>query len=260
MNIMNNNKKTWLISFCLLVGLAGVASTASAAGRQELQEMRSQSYSLISNVLIYYNPLGTPYDAANTSASEHDLAGLKALALRLSDAEVNERIKNLSNLITDLQHHLPQSRKEIRSVNPGYSRWLPQIIEQQDQLQQRLSQLYAQQPPAGEHQTLLHMLAHDLERLHLSYQVSSFWSLGADLFILNEQTIRALDASILAGLNKLKDADNDLSERLEQPSRTYRFARERAMNQYGDWAPNAVGRYLGSTVDELNLVARNLHH
>lgn len=222
--------------------------------------MRSLSYSLINHMLIYYNPLGKPYDAGLAQAINSDLARLEGLARLVADPQLNEQLSRLSTMLDELEHQLPQSRKQIRDVNPGYSRWLPQIIEQQDQLQQRLSQLYAQRPPAGEHQTLLHMLAHDLERLHLSYQVSSFWSLGADLFILNEQTIRALDASILAGLNKLKDADSDLSERLERPSRTYQFVRERALNQHGDWAPNAVGRYLGSTVDELNLVARNLHH
>lgn len=220
--------------------------------------MRSLSYTLINNTLVYYNPSGVPYDDPDSRESKSELARMESLAEQLADPEVNSQLKALSAALASLQYELPQTRQKIRLVNPGYSRHLPQIIDQQDQMRKRLTQLYIQQPPTRESQLHLNKLANDVERLLLSYQISAFPALGADLFILDDESVRALDNSIITGFEALKELDSGLAKRLDQPHQAYLFVRERILNQSGNWAPNAVGRYLVSVINESNLIAREL--
>ncbi|MCY1542872.1 hypothetical protein D9M68_786470 [compost metagenome] len=154
--------------------------------------------------------------------------------------------------------NLPQSTSDTRESIPPYSLWLPQVIEQQDLIATTLAGLYAEQPAASQAQQALHELSWDIEKLSLSYQLSAFSHLVAQTWILDDQTVAALDDSIRQRFSALPQQHAGLTTTLSKLQGRYHFVRGYLVNPGQSWAPNAVERYLIGTARDLDEAAAEL--
>lgn len=245
----NKNKLLALGAFLLL----SLTLPTHAVSRQDIQQMRTLSYSVINNVLVYHNPNGTPFDPSNAENYQRDLQRLLQLSTQLHLPEINARTMQLEAAIANLRH-LPQSTSSTRDKLPPYSSWFPQILDQQSQLNTLLSELYVSQPPANELQQELHSLSQDIQRLSLAYQLESFTYLVSHQWMLDQQTVIELDASVQRRFAELAARDPDLGTALDKLPVRYHFVRGYLLKP-GGWAPSAVERYLMSTTQDLDKAA-----
>lgn len=252
------NKK--LLVLCALLLLSMLQNTlVHAASRQDIQQLRTLSYSVIDNVLVYHNPLGTPFGSGNAEAHARDMQRLLQLSVLLALPEVTAQAKQLDAAIADLRH-LPHSASDTRSSLPPYSLWIPQVIEQQSLLSALLSDLYERQPASSDVQQELHGLSQDIQRLSLSYQLEAFPHLVSQLWMLDKQTVVDLDASVGKRFAELSARDTELAAALEKLPGRYQFVRSYLLNPVAPWAPSAVERYLLNTARELDNIAARLTH
>lgn len=252
MGIVKN--KNWLSVTTFFALCFAALSTAHAASRQDIQQLRTLSYSVVDNVLLYHNPNGTPYQLNNAEAYQRDLQRLLQLSAQLGLTDVTARAKQLESAITDLKH-LPKSAADIRDTLPPYSSWLPQVLEQHSELTSVLAELYARQPATSELQQELHTLSQDIARLSLSYQLDAFINLVAEQWLLDRQTVNEIDASVLERFANLSAHESELSGKMEKLRGRYLFVRGYLLKPGQDWAPSAVERYLLSTARDLDSVA-----
>lgn len=229
----------------VVLGLALLQPVEAVERAQTIQDLRTTSYSLLTHVLIYYNPGGTPYDAVDASQVRDDLARLRWLSADLGNADVVVKIHEMAVSIERLEE-LPQSVAETRSISASYDRVLLPLIEQFNSLETIISSLHADHPEVGGQAPGLNALSHDLERLQLSYQLATFQGFsGASVWILDEQTISALDESIQNRLVALKLHNPQRVAVFEKVERDYQFVRKRVLQpSVINPVPNAVGRYL----------------
>lgn len=255
----DNNDKSRLLNYLLILMLLACArgEALGAPDRQALQEMRTIATMATANVLLYYNLNGMPYETENLEAFTRNLNRLRELTVQAGDASLTEQVGRLDEAVAELKH-LPQSVADSRSVWPAYARWVPRLIEAHVQLEESLSERYDAAPEVTETQRGLHVLSHDIGRMLLSYQMASFPNFGGDIWILDEQALKALDADIERGFSELAERDGDIAQELKAPLRDYRFVRRRLLEPAGNWAPNAVALYLAKTIRTLDGEARRL--
>lgn len=251
-----HNKKTLYFRWLLLFSMGSIEA-AQAASQQDIQQLRTLSYSVIENVLVFHNPQGSPFNNDNAETYRRDLQRLKQLSAQLGLPEVTVQTEQLERDIVGLQN-LPQSTSDTRESIPPYSLWLPQVIQQQDLIATTLSDLYAEQPAANQAQQALHNLSRDIERLSLSYQISAFPHLVAQTWILDDQTVAALDDSIRQRFSDLPQQHAQLAPALSKLQSRYHFVRGYLIEPSQSWVPNAVERYLMSTSKELDRAAAEL--
>lgn len=252
------NNKLLFVRILLLLGTC-CSVLANAASLQDIQQLRTLSYSVINHVLVFHNPGGSPYDPDNADGYQHAMQDLLQLSQRLDLPEVTAQAQLLSTSLEDLRN-LPQSVTDTRTSLPSYSLWLPQVIEQQSQLASLLSELYSRQASANANplQQQLHSLSWDIERISLSYQLSAFTYLVAQAWILDEQTTIELDASIQKRLAALPAQDARLAAPLQKLPSHYHYVRRYLLNPDAGWKPGAVNRYLLGTALALDIAAQQL--
>ncbi len=246
-----NNKTLLALALCLLFSLT--SPFAQAASQQQIQQLRSLSYSVVENALVFHNPAGTPYDANNAQTYQHDLQQLTQQAQNLGLTDISEQAKQLSSAIADLQH-LPQTPAASRVAIPGFAQWFPQVLEAHGQLLTLLDQRYHQAQAGSAQQQALHQLSWDLQRLSLHYQLTAFPYLTLQLWMLDDDSLKALDASVEQRLEALPAGDGNL----DKLAARYRFVRGYLLKPGEGWAPNAVQRYLWGTANELDNAAGKL--
>ncbi|MDA7086332.1 hypothetical protein PH586_08065 [Pseudomonas sp. SA3-5] len=254
-----NNKKSRLLSYLLILVLLACArgEALAALSRQELQEMRTLATMTTVSVLLYYNLNGMPYEAENLESFSHNLDRLRELSMQAGDASLVDQVRLLDDAASQLKQ-LPQSTADVRSVWPAYTRWLPGVIEAHFRLEKSLSERYDSAPEVAQTQSRLHGLSHDIGRMLLSYQMASFPNFGGDIWILNERGLSELDADIERCFTELSEQDSTFMQALKVPLRDYRFVRKRVLNPVGNWAPNAVERYLAQAMRSVDSQVRAL--
>ncbi|MEK1940289.1 MAG: hypothetical protein AAAB16_07910 [Pseudomonas sp.] len=246
------NKKTLLyLGLCLLVSMC--SAVATGASQHDIQQLRSLSYSVVDNALVFHNPLGTPYDPSNAQAYQHDLQQLMLKAQSLGLSDVSARAKQLSAVVADLQH-LPQNAADSRATIPAYRQWLPQVIEQHAALLTLLDQHYTNATPGSAEQQALHQLSWDLQRLSLHYQITAFPYMSVQVWMLDDSTLNALDATVQQRLSQLPAGDDNL----DKLAARYHFVRGYLLKTGENWAPNAVQRYLAGIATALDNAAGKL--
>jgi hypothetical protein len=250
------NKNPFCFWLCLLIGMI-CSAQAHSTNQHDIQQIRSLSYSVLVNVLMYYNPNGTPYDLGTAETYQADLQLLLRKTKQLGMPEAAVQAERLSATIADLRH-LPQSRADIRDVTPPYSLWLPQVIEQQTLLNALLSDLYERQTATSELQRTLHQMSWDIEQLLLSYQISTFPGLVAQAWILDERTVAALDTSIQTRFEELS-ANPELASSLGRLSVYYQSIRHNLLDPATNWSPSTVARYLLTAARQLDSLAENVN-
>lgn len=258
-----NNKKHhfhFLGCLCLCLALSTSSPAARAEGstsrQDDIQEMRTLATSVTANVLVYFNLNGTPYDIGNGEAYRRDMSHLLKLSRQLGHGPITEQAQLLGTAIADLEN-LPQSGTEARSALPAYARWLPPVIDAHAQFDSSLSALYDSLAPTSEIRRALHDLSHDMGHLLLDYQRASFPYLST-VWLPDDQAIVALNASLEHRFAALSAQDARLAQALEGPVRNYHFVRQRLLTPGpGQWAPNAVERYLMRAMQALDAEARH---
>lgn len=255
----DNNNKNCLLSYLLILMLLACArgEALGAPSRQDFQEMRTLATMATVNVLLYYNVNGLPYETENREAFTHNLNRLGELSVQAGDAALTEQIRQLAEAVSDLKN-LPQSKASLRSELPAYQLWLPSLIEAHLNLDKLLSERYERAPEIEQVQSMLHGLSHDVGRMLLSSQMASFPNFGGVLWILEGQALATLDADIERRFAELPEQDARLASVLKIPLRDYRFVRQHLLNPYGNWSPNAVGRYLGKSISALDSEGRQI--
>lgn len=88
----------------------------------------------------------------------------------------------------------------------------------------------------------------------MEYQQASFPYL-ASVWLPDSQAMIRLDTSVEHRFAMLSARDVDLAQTLKAPIQDYRFVRQRPLTS-GQWAPNAVGRYLIRAMQALDTQAR----
>lgn len=249
------NKNPLCLWLCLFIGTI-CSAHAHSTSQQDIQELRTLGYSVLVNVLIYHNPNGTPYDLDTAQAYQTDLQLLQLKTKQLSNPQAAAQAERLNAMIADLRH-LPQSRAEMREAIPPYSRWLPQVIEQQMQLSTLLSDLYDQQPVISERQRALHELSRDMEQLLLSYQISAFPSLVTHDGVIDAQTLGTLDSNIHQRFAELSD-DSELGAQLKKAALLYQSVRRHLLDPATNWSPSTVARHLLMAARRLDSAAGNI--
>ncbi|HCF3627139.1 hypothetical protein QOT74_14290 [Pseudomonas aeruginosa] len=257
--LMTHHKKNgWhRLPGCLYLALlmsSALAMADGAASRQdEIQEMRTLASSVTANVLIYYNLNGTPYHIGNDEAYRNDMARLLGMATQFDHGDITEQVQNLGAAIAELKN-LPQSATAARSTLSAYARWLPPVLDAHAQLDSALGALHDELPPASETRRALHDLSREIGQLLVEYQQASFPYL-ASVWLPDSQAMIRLDTSVEHRFAMLSARDVHLAQSLKAPIQDYRFVRQRLLTS-GQWAPNAVGRYLIRAMQALDTQAR----
>ncbi|WP_423357431.1 hypothetical protein [Pseudomonas citronellolis] len=242
----------WLAMLCLLCSVCGHASN-----RQDIQELRTLSYSVLENVLVYHNPQGSPFDSENATRYQVSLQRLHDHAAKLGRTDILEQTTRLAIAVAGLRN-LPQSSTGIRTSIPPYSLWLLPIVEQQQKLVDELGTLYAETPSSSPVQQALNDLSQDVARLSLSYQLAVFPQLMAQIWTLDEAGASALDASIRQRFETLPRQYPEAAGTLEKLQRRYHFVHGHLAVPDKNVAPSAVERYLLSTSNDLDDLASRL--
>lgn len=242
---------------CLYLALLMSSALAMAEGeasrQDDIQAMRTLASSVTANVLIYYNLNGTPYDISNGEAYRNDMAHLQRLARQFGHGIIIEQVQNLDATTAGLKN-LPQSGAAARSTLSAYARWRPPLIDAHAHLDSVLGALHDELPPASGTRCVLHDLSHEIGQLLLEYQQASFPYL-ASVWLPDSQAMIRLDTSVAHRFTTLSAQDVDLAQSLKAPIQDYRFVRQ-PLPTSGQWAPNAVGRYLIQSMQALDTQAR----
>lgn len=231
----------------IVVSLLAQPAAEAASGGREFLQLRSLGYSLMTNLLLYYNPVGAPYDPTIAAAGKQNLALMKQISTRLQNPELDGHMERLEKSVGELSN-LPQSVAEARSVIPPYPLWLIPVVEEFVTLERWLSERDVEvQGEVAE----LEALRHDIERLSFSYQMAAFQTLGSDVWVLDDTSVAQLDSSILQRLELLSIGDDD-HLRLR---RDYRFVRGQFLDASNRRMPNGVARYVERITTRLGRLA-----
>lgn len=238
--------------FCLVV-TSPVQADQGINDRLLIHEMRSLASSICANVLVFYNQNGSPFVEQNRQSYQQSLVKLEGLSSQLNRPIITEHVRTLVASVDDTSE-LPQSGAALRATAPGFALWLLPVVESHYQLQSDLDALYkATEPNAdGKADVGLHTLSQRLSELMVGYQVAAFSRLGAEQWVMAEEAVNEHDQEVLTLFERLTGDHPDISPALERSHRYYTFTRPLLLNQTGNWAPNAVERFLALALGELN--------
>ena len=237
--------------FCLVV-TSPVQADQGSNDRLLIHEMRSLASSICTNVLVFYNQNGNPFVEQNRQSYQQSLVKLEVLSSQLNRPIITEHVRRLVASVDDTSE-LPQSGAALRATAPGFTLWLLPVVESHYQLQSELDALYkATEPNAGGKAEVVHTLSQRLTELMVGYQVAAFSRLGAEQWVMAEEAVNEHDQEVLALFERLTVDHPDISPALERSHRYYTFTRRLLLNQTGNWAPNAVERFVALALGELN--------
>tara|TARA_R110000850_G_scaffold276258_1_gene417888 strand:- start:9086 stop:9850 length:765 start_codon:yes stop_codon:yes gene_type:complete len=242
-----------VIAIISLSFISPVNAAPDGPDRLLIHEMRVLASSICANVLVFYNQSGSPFVEQNRQSYEGKLLELNRLSSRLDRPVITERVHTLL-LSVDRTSKLPQSGTALRARSPGFTLWLLPVVEAHAQLQHELDLSYRNTEPAsGEADPSdLHNLRHHLGELMVGYQVAAFSRLGAEQWVMTQNMVVEHDQQVLALFEELISAHPEQTQTLERARRYYVFTRQLLLNQTGNWAPNAVERFVSLALVELD--------
>ncbi|MBV2132751.1 hypothetical protein KRX52_08045 [Pseudomonas sp. MAP12] len=241
--------KNRIILALLLFILCGPARADSDAA-QRLHEIRSQSFLLCANLLVYYNnmdPAGAFYPEAR-EAYRRNLAELERLVAMQPE---------LGAALGDMKAAIGQLEQKPENTRTEYSLWLNPVLRAQGDLDKRVAAGYqaSGEPPAS--LAALHQLSLDISRMLLLYESQAFSRTGIYSFEVNENSFNEIDQRIgttHAGLaQQLPGAGRELKEVWQN----YSFVRQRLNASEQQVVARSASLYLGKSVDTLDRLARN---
>ena len=113
---MIHRHKTKLSLHYLLLFCLGSSASGHASSRQDIQQLRTLSYSVLENVLVFHNPMGSPFDSSNSDTYRRDLQQLRQSAATLGLVEIATQADQLDAAVADLQPAAVARRTHRRAI------------------------------------------------------------------------------------------------------------------------------------------------
>lgn len=211
---------------------------------ERLQSIRSQAFSVCSNLLVHYNPNQNNSDPRHAERYHQALQQLQQLATLEQDPLLIQATSEMRQRIAELEQQ-PASDAAL------YPTWINPLLEAQARLDQQAATRYAASAPRGPGRQLLHRLTLDIERLQLLYQTRTFGSLAVYVLEVDENTFAQLDRQILQGFATLEQDWPQQATELSKLKRKYEFIRPRLLGHELGWVPGSAAYYLGQVSDGL---------
>jgi hypothetical protein len=228
--------------FALLLLLPNLAS-ANLDG-ERLQTIRSQAFSVCSNLLVHYNPHQDDSDPRHAERYRQALQQLQQLVELEQDPLLSQAASDMYQRISDLE-------RQPASDSALYPNWINPLLEAQARLDQQAAKRYAAAAPHEQLRQVLHRLSLYIERLQLLYQTRTFGSLAVYVLEVHDNTFAQLDRQILQGFATLEHDWPQQAAKLSKLKRKYNFIRPRLLKHDQGWVPGSAAYYLGQVSDGL---------
>lgn len=241
---MRNNMVRKLLA--LLLAFTCFEASASDGAHERIQSLRSDSLRVVSIILLSFDPFTRTLDRGRSSDY---LKMLDAMAQNMSS-------QPLLSISTDFTAFSKAVRELDASPVDVPVTALNELLQSQARLLASASRLYAAQPglDAADLKSRLHALSQASGRMLVLYQMRPYGGLVMYPGVqLNEQTLTALDGSIVAGMEAL----GDLPE-IDVVQRNYHFVRPKLFDASDDFAAYGVHFYLGQNIVRLDKLAAEL--
>jgi hypothetical protein len=220
----------------LMLLLPGLTSASLAAER--LHSIRSQAFSVCSNLLVHYNPNQNDGDSRHTENYRKALQQLQQLVTQEQDPLLIEATSDIRKRIDELELQ-PTSNAYL------YPMWINPILEAQARLDQQAAKRYGVTTPSDPRHQVLHRLSLDIARLQLLYQTRTFSSLAVYVMEMDDNTFPQLDQQIIQGFTTLEQNWQQHAAELSKLKRKYNFVRPRLLKHEQGWVPGSAAYYLG---------------
>lgn len=211
---------------------------------ERLQTIRSQAFSLCSNLLVYYNPNQDGGDPKHAERYRQNLEKLQQLVVLEQDPAMNSAVAIIDKQIAELE-------RQPRSEASLYPNWINPLLQAQAHLDQAAASRYAAAPPTEPQRLVLDRLSLDIQRLLLLYETRTFGSLAVYVVDMNDNTFAQLDQSILKGFAELQRQSPQQARSLSKLKSKYDFIRPRLLQHELSWVPDSAAYYLGQVSDGL---------
>ncbi|AYC32345.1 hypothetical protein D3880_08120 [Pseudomonas cavernae] len=231
-------------SLCLLLLLLSANLASASLPGARLQAIRSEAFSVCSNLLVYYNPNQDGSDPKHAERYRQDLQQLQQLLTEEQDPVLSTAAADMGRQIAELERQ-PASEAQL------YPNWINPLLEAQTRLDQQAAKRYAAALPGEAQQLDLHRLSLNVERLLLLYETRTFGSLAVYVVSVDDNTFPQLDQQILQGFNELQRQWPQQVNELAKLKRKYDFIRPRLLQHDLDWVPSSAAYYLGQVTDGL---------
>lgn len=228
--------------FTLVLLLPGLASASLDAER--LHSIRSQAFSVCSNLLVHYNPNQNDSDPRHAEHYRQALHQLQQLVTQEQDPLLIQAASDMHQRVGELERQ-PASNAQLHPT------WINPLLEAQARLDRQAATRYAAIAPGEPRREALHRLSLDIERLQLLYQTRTFGSLAVYVMAMDDNTFVQLDQQILEGFAALEQDWPQQATELSKLKRKYDFIRPRLLRHELGWVPGGAAYYLGQVTDGL---------
>ncbi|MNZ91373.1 hypothetical protein D3C78_1103550 [compost metagenome] len=237
------------VTLLLLTTLPAWATTDT---RDRLHAIRSQGFSLASNVLVYFNyqdPAST-FDPAAREAYRANLANLGRLVGGAPAAPgLGEALQGLQDALAQLEKQPADSRQHPRLLNP--------LLRAHGELEKIAAAAYAEAGAGAPGVVELHQQSIDLARMLLLYETHAFINLGIFFMDFHEDSLRELDQQVASRHATLLERLPGSADVLARVWTDYNFIRPNLLEPGKGVAAHSASRYLGKGIERLDHLAQN---
>jgi hypothetical protein len=227
--------------FFVLLLLPSMASASLDAER--LQAIRSQAFSVCSNLLVHYNPNQDDHDPRYAERYRQDLLKLQQLVAQEEDPQLIQSVDSMRHSIDELERQ-PASNAQL------YPAWINPLLKAQASLDKQAAKRYSSVAPS-ELRLTLHSLTLNIERLQLLYQARTFGGLVVYAVDGDDNMFNQLDQQIVQGFTELGQSWPQHSIELSRLKSKYDFVRPSLLKNEKGWVPSGAAYYLGQVSDGL---------
>lgn len=225
---------------------------------QRIHEMRSLAYLATTNLMVFYNLDATPFDPDNAKNYRDSLTQLAQIATQDSDSVVNNELRKIEALTTQLDA-LPRDREHVRTVAIPYQRLLNPLYQAQQRIDNDLEQRYealARNSTDGWQQGV-NALSIEHSRMMQQYAMLTFPSLA--YLNIEDPTLALIDGRIQHGFEQLERLHVKHAAELQKLAVNYTFIRKKLVNQPRPWIPVRTTFYLSRNITALSGLALSAH-
>ena len=226
-----------------LLLLVSLEVNAGYGLQDRIQSLRSDSVRVVSSLLLSYDPFTRALDRARR---DDYMGGLDNMASGMDDpglVAIRAEFDEFSAAVLDIDSN--HRNVAVMALN--------HLLHAQAQLVAGASRIYRAQAAADEAAVKfrLHELSEASARMLILYQIRPYGGMVRYPAVqLNEQTLRALDETIMVGMAAFAERPE-----IQAIARNYRFVRPKLFESGDDFAAHGVHYYLGQNLTRLDKLA-----
>lgn len=205
-------------------------------------DIRIQAFSVCSHLLAYYNPNQEGVDLRHAEVYRERLGVLKQQVAQ--EPELSRIVAQMTDSVDELET-VPVQQPEL------HPEWLTLVLMAQAELDQQLAERAEAVAPPSSGIAVVQELKLDIERFLLLYQSRAFGLLGMYGMVVDEDTVKQLDAAILHGFDVLQAQRDEHEPELARLNSYYNFIRPHLLEQQRGWVPGSAAYYLRQTSEGL---------